>query len=859
MEATSELAHYPELTGFRLIQELGRSPKGIVYKARRLVEQDVVAVKLFRDTALREAGFREGLERNAESTFLLEHPGLVRCLGCLQDQGRALLVMEYARGEPLSRALQRNVRFLPPRALAVAFQCADALRYACERKRFHGRLHPGDVILGEEDVSVLGVGLGEHPEHADWKVKDAHLFAPLIYSAPEALPSRPFPAAEDARRAVDLYALGALLYHMLTGTPPFRGSDEGTLAQERASLSPAVLRWPRGSERTLPPRALAVVERLLALEPLERGSYENVLASLEEAWREAEGKPVPIPKSLSAPLPPLAPAEVAPRLAALAKPRSLEDGPGGHAPAPALAPPRRTSLTTHRYDERRGERISTALLIGATGLVFIAAMALAAKTFLFNAPPAAGPVLPTGPEATPANPPKTALTALEPAGAGFGSDAAADAEAAGQLALIEDMLKTGEARYSSATLRELHKIKSKTSETSRAGMKVRLKIAEVEERLAGGLERGSAATPITAAAGASDAEEKVFREILARAKEQAGRQHFGAALATLRELPSGLKLAPFPERAAQEIKQWEKEAAATFADASRAADAAAAQGDFAKARGLFQTFQMRVGITEWEDAAAARLRALQEADEKAQQAKVVQAAQKNKQQELAALAALLRTAAEKAGLFRYAEAKEPLEQFAAKAGDAEARKLAADYAKLIQDELWLFNRCRQRLKDYIERDPNRSSQLQLFDKNKNPIADLVDFDERGITFALIRGGATGTRTREWSTLAPTQPLETLKDLRQRDSAPEQLALAMMAFHLALKAEADLRKAEVDPAKANNLQASKTTAKDLRNEVQVALNAAVQSDQNAREKQAAQRALLERISEILTPPPAVPQP
>ncbi|MCW8133976.1 MAG: protein kinase, partial [Planctomycetota bacterium] len=313
MEAPSELAAYPELEGFRLIQELGRSPKGIVYKARRLVEQDIVAVKVFKEHAHLDANFRANLPRNAENTFLLEHAGIVRCLGCQEDKNRLLLVMEYARGEPLSRALQRNVRFLPPRALSIGLQIADALHYAYQRHRYHGRLHPGDVILGEEDVRVLNIGLGERFEHPDWTVHDPHLFAPLTYAPLEAMPTKALPEAEHARRAIDLYGLGALLYHMLTGSPPFRGNDEGAIMAERESIAPAVVRWPKGAEKTLPSRSVALVERLLSPDPGHRGVYESVLASLDEALRESEGRPPVIHRMQAAPPPVLAPVEIAPR------------------------------------------------------------------------------------------------------------------------------------------------------------------------------------------------------------------------------------------------------------------------------------------------------------------------------------------------------------------------------------------------------------------------------------------------------------------------------------------------------------------------------------------------------------------
>src|ERR1043165_5237392 len=94
--APTPSASLPELKGFRILLELARSPKGVVYKARRLVEQDVVALKVFRPS-LCERKFVQELPANAEASFLLEHRHLVRTLGCVHDSGSLLLMTDYAQ------------------------------------------------------------------------------------------------------------------------------------------------------------------------------------------------------------------------------------------------------------------------------------------------------------------------------------------------------------------------------------------------------------------------------------------------------------------------------------------------------------------------------------------------------------------------------------------------------------------------------------------------------------------------------------------------------------------------------------------------------------------------------------------
>ena len=860
--APAELATFPELPGFRLIQELGRSPKGIIYKTRRLIEQDIVAVKLFRDATAKEPDFRQNLERNAENTFLLEHPGLVRCLGCLEAEGRLMLLMEYAKGEPLSRALQRNVRFLPPRALGIAMQCAEALHYAYQRRRFHGRLHPGDVILSEDEVRLPGVGLGERPEHPSWNAKDPHLFEPLIYTATEALPSKPLPVSDEGRRAMDLYSLGALLYHMLTGAPPFRGTDEGTILQERLSLQPAVARWPKGAEKTLPARAINLVERLLSADPTARGVYESVLAALDEALREAEGRPMPAPRVPSEPPPPLAPAEVPARM-----PNHLPgDGRGpaplsalGAQPAPAVPPssnygqPRRGPVPDRaRYqDDRRGERISTALLIGATGIVFASAMALAARVFIFG-----------GPEKTPAaevvpaasNPAQNHGQAPQPQFAQPSpADVQAESDAAKQLEHFKSFLQRGDAKDNMASLKVLDEIIRRTRADSATRMEAMILKAEMEERMAGGKGRTSGPAAQTAP---HDAEEKVFQGLVAEAKDLAQQQRFGAALRKVQELPDALRMAPYTEKARQEAAQLEQQAKAAFADLSVEANKATQTGDFAKARALFQNVQARYELPTLVEEAGARIKAINAAEEAARVAKTAREAEAAKAGEMAELAQVAREAALKASTFQYAQAKEVLDKFTAKALDPETKKLAADHGKLVQDEAWFFTRCRARLKESIERDPKKASPLAGYNEKHELLFEITDFDEKGIVVVTKKGQVTGERVREWATINPTQHLETMKGVMDKDSAQEQLALAAMAFHRAAAADIQARglagETVADPEKLGKLKA---TVRDLKKYAEDALNAAVQSDGNARERANTQKQAAESLLLLMLTPTA----
>lgn len=836
----------PQIDGFRVIQELGRSPHGHIYRARRLVEQDVVAVKIFRGSGTRSPKFREHLTENAETSFLLEHPNLVRCLGSVEDGARFMLVQEHAKGEPLSRALQRSVRFMPPRALDIVRQCAEGLAHAGERRRSHGRLHPGDLMLCDDEVRILGVGLGEQPEHPAWETRDPHLFEPLIYTATEALPSRSFPASESGRRALDLYALGGLLYHMLTGTPPFRGGDEGTLIQERAALSPLVVRWPRGTERTLPARAITLVERLLSPDPLARGDYQSLLRALTEALREARGESLPPPPPPVTP--PLAPVEIPTHSAP--PPATGPLAGAGLPPAPVVytatvhAPPLRR-VTTER------ER-SPLLLIVAVAVVLAYALGLATKTFLFTHSEPKDPQESQvkrpapEPEPEPESRPDVKPDVTTPKS---GESTAQQQLAAHELKLLKELIAEGAVKYDKPLMRALQEIVDKAGESSKTGIQAQLLLAEVKERLA----RAGTTPATTDTKPVTEAEEGVFAELAERARGLAGQQRFGDALTLLKDLPPALKLAPYPDRAAQESAQIERQAKAELARVNAEADQAMAAGDYAKARGLYQTVQVRWAMPQMTQAAEERVKEIVRAEEKAFQTQAALRAQKARAKEQRELAVLLRTVVTDAFEFRYKEAKDALEKFVRAAQDPETRDLANAYALAIRDESGLFDLCRQRLSEKIQRD--KVSPLQVLSSaERKPLYDIIDYDQQGIKIAAVHGNVGGEMVRGWKDWNPKQPFVMVQILADKANSAERLSLAVLAFHQSLRAEALAGEAVREADKANEY---KRTAASLKSDAEGELNGAVQADPGVREKQVALRAVFQRIAELLANPPPAP--
>jgi len=277
-------AALPKISGYELLREKGRGPKAVVYKARRVFENDTVAVKLFH-RGVCDRTMAAKLEAGVQKTAELVHPGLIRSLGFGSDNGHSFFVMEYASGESLSNFLFRQQQFPPAKALSVILHFARTLKFCADKNFFHGRLHPGRVILGRNAARIAGVGMNERPEHAAWTVQYSHFFEPLVYTAPEAMPTKTFP--ENNIAPVDIYSLGAILFHVLTCTPPFKGSDEASLEAERRNMKGA-LEWPGDSRGAYVPELVALVEKMLDAEPAKRPDYDSLIASLSKLQADAQ-------------------------------------------------------------------------------------------------------------------------------------------------------------------------------------------------------------------------------------------------------------------------------------------------------------------------------------------------------------------------------------------------------------------------------------------------------------------------------------------------------------------------------------------------------------------------------------------
>jgi serine/threonine-protein kinase len=266
------------LGGYRLLSPLGVGGMGTVYLAFDEASQRRVAIKVLSPELARSPLHVGRFQREGRSAAALNHPNIVRGLGFGLDTetGLHFLVLEYVDGCTAQALLDRKGRVDPPDVVAIGLAVARALEYAHGRGLIHRDIKPENLFLSRAGTTKLGdLGLAKQLDDPASHLTMTHqVFGTTHYM--------PYEQALNARLAdtrSDIYALGATLYHLLTGDVPFPGTDhveiflkkrEGRFATVRQFLPEVPLLLDR------------MIARMLAADPGDRfQSAAEVRAALE--------------------------------------------------------------------------------------------------------------------------------------------------------------------------------------------------------------------------------------------------------------------------------------------------------------------------------------------------------------------------------------------------------------------------------------------------------------------------------------------------------------------------------------------------------------------------------------------------
>jgi len=268
---------------YALMRTLGQGGMGTVYQARDRLVGDVVALKTLEFGKYANPDARERFIREVRLARRITHPHVARMHDLGTHEGQAFLTMEYVEGEDL-RALLARERPLPaPRAAHIALAVCEGLAAAHSAGVVHRDLKPANVLVeagGRVVLTDFGIARAVTGEVSS---ETQGVVGTPLYMAPEQV------AGEPVDTRADLYAVGLLLFEMLTGQVPFTGDSPWAIAMARLRQPPPDLRL----DTSVPSPLAEVVHRCLARAPEQRLASAREVASALRDWLVSVGGPRP--------------------------------------------------------------------------------------------------------------------------------------------------------------------------------------------------------------------------------------------------------------------------------------------------------------------------------------------------------------------------------------------------------------------------------------------------------------------------------------------------------------------------------------------------------------------------------------
>ncbi|MEJ7784403.1 MAG: FHA domain-containing serine/threonine-protein kinase [Solirubrobacteraceae bacterium] len=295
-----------EIGGYRVEHTIGEGGMAIVHLAERLSDGEPVVLKVLREELVGDPDVRRRFLRESRYAQALDHPSVVRILDAGELGDLLYIVMQHVAGTDLYTLLEEGP-LEPGTAVAVLSQVADALDAAHAIGLLHRDVKPGNVLVavgGDAPPHCLltDFGLSQRITQDSMALTAPGTFVgTLAYMAPEQM------LGDDPGAAVDVYALGCVLFECLAGDPPFTGEPLAVMQAHMESEPPKLAK--RGS--TLPRAFDAVIAKALAKEPAGRyASCRELLAAAAAALGVALPAAEPARTQTLEPQPPAAPLEL---------------------------------------------------------------------------------------------------------------------------------------------------------------------------------------------------------------------------------------------------------------------------------------------------------------------------------------------------------------------------------------------------------------------------------------------------------------------------------------------------------------------------------------------------------------------
>jgi serine/threonine protein kinase len=288
--AVAKKSRVPSAFGsYELIEEVARGGMGVVYKARQAKLDRIVAIKMILPTQFDSDSAVRRFQLEAEAAAKLDHPGVVPIYDVGEQDGQHYLSMAFVDGESLAARIARSGRAQPQEAARIVRDVAQAVQHAHDRGIVHRDLKPANILIDATGrPRVTDFGLARKNDVVGTLTTEGSIIGTPAYMAPEQASGQ----TEIVGTACDIYSLGAVLYHLLTGSPPFAGSNVLEIIRRVCEDEP---KPPREVEASIPKPLESICLKCLAKDPRNRYASAGELA--EDLQRFLQGESVTTPSA----------------------------------------------------------------------------------------------------------------------------------------------------------------------------------------------------------------------------------------------------------------------------------------------------------------------------------------------------------------------------------------------------------------------------------------------------------------------------------------------------------------------------------------------------------------------------------
>src|SRR5690554_1852604 len=262
---------------YRLIAQQGSGGMAVIYKATDLALGRTVAVKILRPSLTNDPEFLKRFRQEARNVANLSHPNIVTVHDVGQDGNTHYIVMEYIDGEDLKRLIRAGAPFSIDRALSIAIKICAGVGYAHRAGLVHADVKPQNVLVTENDkVKVTDFGIAQALSVTQPLERQRIVWGSPHYFSPEQAQGEPPTPASD------VYAIGIVLFEMLTGRLPFVGADQQELALAHIRETP-----PHASDLNpnVPVHLDRILDKVLSKEPQARYRTADQLGRILISYR----------------------------------------------------------------------------------------------------------------------------------------------------------------------------------------------------------------------------------------------------------------------------------------------------------------------------------------------------------------------------------------------------------------------------------------------------------------------------------------------------------------------------------------------------------------------------------------------